>query len=111
VFRERIQTVDNLKKKEMEWRGEMRVLFREGICRSFVIYMLFVSLYLGCGQGCVEMRCNIKECKKFCGEFYVFEPRHKEWKINFSCLELSPGLWLNRNDLIFNSNIISTLVH
>jgi hypothetical protein len=37
VFRERIQAVDNLKKKKMERRGEMSVLFREGICRSFVI--------------------------------------------------------------------------
>jgi S-adenosylmethionine:diacylglycerol 3-amino-3-carboxypropyl transferase len=37
VFKERIQTVNNLKKKETEGREEMLVLFREGIYRSFVI--------------------------------------------------------------------------
>jgi hypothetical protein len=72
--------------------------------------MLFVSVYLGCGQGCVWVGCNTEGCKKFCGKLYVFRGGGGKWngKLIFLFGAISWTLWLNRNDLVFNSKIIST---
>jgi hypothetical protein len=79
VFRERIHTMDNLKKKR--WKGEERCLFC--LERESVDHLLFRCSLLVYIQVVVRDGMQYKECKKIYGEFYVFEGRQKEWKINF----------------------------
>jgi hypothetical protein len=108
MARGRIQTMDNLKKKR--WKGDEKCQFcLEGELVDHMLFRCPLSVYIwAVVKDVLGWEALPKSVKSFVEDFLFLRGNKQNEKLIFLFGAISWTLWLNRNDLVFNSKIIST---
>jgi hypothetical protein len=108
VYRERIQTVDNLKKKR--WKGDEKCqLCLESKSVDHLLFMCPLAVYVWVVvRDVLGWNALPVGVKNFVENFMFLRGDKRNGKLIFMFEAISWALWLNINDLIFNFKIILT---
>jgi hypothetical protein len=108
VYRGRIQTVDNLRKKR--WKGDEKCQFcLESESVDHLVFRCPLSVYIWVVVGDVlGWETLPRSVKNFVDDFLFLRGDKQNEKLTFLFGAISWTLWLNQNDLVFNSKIISS---
>jgi hypothetical protein len=107
VFRERTQTIDNLRKKK--WKGDEKCKFcLESECVNHLLFECPLAVYVwAVFKDVLGWDAIPRNVKEFVEKFMWLRGDKRNGKLVFIFGVISWALWRNRNDLVFNSKIIS----